>query len=133
MVNDKGILACADSSLTGEVKVTGVIGKGTYQCTWNGDWHPEAYDDYALLAAKLAPTATVLDVTDAARWDEDWTAIKAKCPNIEIRTTATAISLHPSAFTRQTSDIKYHNLGGQRVAQPVNGLYIVNGKKVIKK
>ena len=85
------------------------------------------------MAAKLAPTATVLDVTDAARWDEDWTAIKAKCPNIEIRTTATAISLHPSAFTHQTSDIKYHNLGGQRVAQPVNGLYIVNGKKVIKK
>ena len=34
MVNDKGILACADNSLTGEVKVTGVIGKGTYQCTW---------------------------------------------------------------------------------------------------
>ena len=100
---------------------------------WNGDWHPEAYDDYALLAAKLAPTATVLDVTDAARWDEDWTAIKAKCPNIEIRTTATAISLHPSDITRQPSDIKYHNLGGQRVVQPVNGLYIVNGKKVIKK
>ena len=133
MVNDKGILACADNSLTGEVKVSGVIGKGTYQCTWNGDWHPEAYDDYALLAAKLAPTATVLDVTDAARWDEDWTAIKAKCPNIEIRTTATAISLHPSAITRQPSDIKYHNLGGQRVAQPTKGLYIVNGKKVIKR
>ena len=38
MVNGKGILACADNSLTGEVKVTGVIGKGTYQCTWDGDW-----------------------------------------------------------------------------------------------
>ena len=26
----------------------------------------------------------------------------------------------------------YYNLNGQRVAQPVKGLYIVNGKKVIK-
>ena len=50
MVNDKGILACADNSLTGEVKATGTIGKGTYQCTWDGDWHPLSYDDYALLA-----------------------------------------------------------------------------------
>ena len=85
MVNDMGILSCADNSLTGEVKVTGVIGKGTYQCTWDGDWHSEAYDDYALLAKKLAPTATVLDVSEAGRWDEDWTAIQAKCPGIVIR------------------------------------------------
>ena len=54
-----GILSCADNSLTGEVKVTGVIGKGTYQCTWDGDWHSEAYDDYALLAKKLAGIANV--------------------------------------------------------------------------
>ena len=42
MVNGKGLHAYADNSLTGEVVVTGVIGKGSYQCTWNGDWHPEA-------------------------------------------------------------------------------------------
>ena len=53
MVDGKGLLAYDDNSLTGEVVVTGVLGKGNYQCTWNGDWHPEAYDDYALLAAKL--------------------------------------------------------------------------------
>ena len=131
MVNDKGILTCADNSLTGEVKVTGVIGKGTYQCTWNGDWHGEAYDDYALLAKKLAPTATVLDVSKAGRWDEDWTAIKAKCPNIVIRTDATAISTVKAEKTVAAGE--YFNLAGQRVAQPTKGLYIVNGKKVIVK
>ena len=131
MVNDMGILTCADNSLTGEVKVTGVIGKGTYQCTWNGDWHGEAYDDYALLAKKLAPTATVLDVSKAGRWDEDWTAIKAKCPNIVIRTDATAISTVKAEKTVAAGE--YFNLAGQRVAQPTKGLYIVNGKKVIVK
>jgi hypothetical protein len=132
MVNDMGILACPDNSLTGEVKVTGVIGKGTYQCTWNGDWHGEAYDDYALLAKKLAPTATVLDVSKAGRWDEDWTAIKAKCPNIVIRTDATGIA-NVAKSQEQTANSQYFNLAGQRVAQPTKGLYIVNGKKVIVK
>ena len=131
MVNDMGILACPDNSLTGEVKVTGVIGKGTYQCTWNGDWHPEAYDDYALLAKKLAPTATVLDVSEADRWEEDWTAIQTKCPGIEIRTNATAISTVKAEKTVAAGE--YFNLAGQRVAHPAKGLYIVNGKKVIVK
>ena len=131
MVNDMGILTCPDNSLTGEVKVTGVIGKGTYQCTWNGEWHGEAYDDYALLAKKLASTATVLDVSKADRWDEDWTAIKAKCPNIVIRTNATAISTVNAEKTVAAGE--YFNLAGQRVAQPTKGLYIVNGKKVIVK
>ena len=134
MVNDMGILACADNSLTGEVKVTGVIGKGTYQCTWNGDWHPEAYDDYALLAKKLAPTATVLDVSEAGRWDEDWTAIQAKCPGIVIRTDATGIDA--TLVNSEKVNSQYFNLAGQRVAHPAKGakgLYIVNGKKVIVK
>ena len=132
MVNDMGILACADNSLTGEVKVTGVIGKGTYQCTWDGDWHSEAYDDYALLAKKLAPTATVLDVSEAGRWDEDWTAIQAKCPGIVIRTDATGIA-NVAKSQELTANSQYFNLAGQRVAQPTQGLYIVNGKKVIVK
>ena len=130
MVNDMGILACADNSLTGEVKVTGVIGKGTYQCTWNGDWHPEAYDDYALLAKKLAPTATVLDVSEAGRWDEDWTAIQAKCPGIVIRTDATGIA-NVAKSQEQTANSQYFNLAGQRVAHPAKGLYIVHGQTVI--
>lgn len=131
MVKGKGILACDDNSLTGEVKVTGVIGKGTYQCTWNGEWHGEAYDDYALLAKKLAPTATVLDVSETDRWDEDWTAIQAKCPGIEIRTNATAISTVKAEKTVAAGE--YFNLAGQRVQQPAKGLYIVNGKKVMVK
>jgi len=130
MVNDMGILTCADNSLTGEVKVTGVIGKGTYQCTWDGKWHPEAYDDYALLAKKLASTATVLDVSEAGRWDEDWTAIQAKCPGIVIRTDATGIA-NVAKSQEQTANSQYFNLAGQRVAQPTQGLYIVNGKKYI--
>ena len=132
MVNDMGILTCADNSLTGEVKVTGVIGKGTYQCTWDGDWHPEAYDDYALLAKKLASTATVLDVSEAGRWDEDWTAIQAKCPGIVIRTDATGIA-NVAKSQELTANSQYFNLAGQRVAHPAKGLYIVNGKKVIVK
>lgn len=136
MVNGKGILACADNSLTGEVKVTGVIGKGTYQCTWDGDWHPETYDDYALLAKKLASTATVLDVSEAGRWDEDWTAIQAKCPGIVIRTDASGIA-NVAKSQELTANSQYFNLAGQRVANgqkpTAKGLYIVNGKKVIIK
>ena len=136
MVNDMGILSCADNSLTGEVKVTGVIGKGTYQCTWDGDWHSEAYDDYALLAKKLAPTATVLDVSEAGRWDEDWTAIQAKCPGIVIRTDASGIA-NVAKSQELTANSQYFNLAGQRVANgqkpTAKGLYIVNGKKVIIK
>ena len=136
MVNGKGILACADNSLTGEVKVTGVIGKGTYQCTWDGDWHQEAYDDYALLAKKLASTATVLDVSEARCWDEDWTAIQAKCPGIVIRTDATGIA-NVAKSQELTANSQYFNLAGQRVANgqkpTAKGLYIVNGKKVIIK
>jgi hypothetical protein len=84
MVNDTGIRMLADNSLTGNVMVTGVIGKGSYQNTWSGDWHSEAYDDYALLAAKLAADAKTLDVRGAGRWDEDWDVIKAKCPDLKI-------------------------------------------------
>ena len=112
MVNGKGILACADNSLTGEV------------------------DDYALLAKKLASTATVLDVSEAGRWDEDWTAIQAKCPGIVIRTDATGIA-NVEKSQELTANSQYFNLAGQRVANgqkpTAKGLYIVNGKKVIVK
>ena len=132
MVNDKGILACADNSLTGEVKVTGTIGKGTYQCTWDGDWHPLSYDDYALLASKLATGATVLNVSEAARWDEDWDVITAKCPGITIITDATGIRQLNN--TDSHADNKVYTLSGQLCTNTsAKGIYIVNGKKVIKK
>ena len=134
MVNDKGILGCADNSLTGEVKVTGTIGKGTYQCTWDGDWHPETYDDYALLAAKLAPTATKLDVSGAGRWDEDWDVIKAKCPNITIVTSDNPTGIQQLKNTDSHADNKVYTLSGQLCTNTsAKGIYIVNGKKVIKK
>lgn len=133
MVAGKGLHAYADNSLTGEVVVTGVIGKGSYQCTWNGDWHPEAYDDYALLAAKLAPTATKLDVTAAGRWDEDWNVIKAKCPGIEIVTEqSTAVNTLRSA--RLDAARVFTTLSGQRVANiNTKGVYIIDGKKAVVK
>ena len=131
MVNGKGILSVPDNSLTGEVKVTGTIGKGTYQCTWDGDWHPLPYDDYALLASKLATGATVLNVSEAARWDEDWDVIKAKCPGITIITDATGIRQLNN--TDSHADNKVYTLSGQLCTNTsAKGIYIVNGKKVIK-
>ena len=132
MVNGKGILSVPDNSLTGEVKVTGTIGKGTYQCTWDGDWHPLPYDDYALLASKLATGATVLNVSEAARWDEDWDVIKAKCPGITIITDATGIRQLNN--TDSYADNKVYTLSGQLCTNTsAKGIYIVNGKKVIRK
>ena len=129
MVNGKGIRFYPDNSLAAEVKVTGVIGKGKYQNTWVDPWKEEIYDDYALIAQKLAPTATKLDVSEAGRWDEDWSAIQAKCSGINIVTDATSID---GIKTQETSaEGEYFNLNGQRVAHPNKGLYIVNGKKVI--
>lgn len=135
MVNDMGVRTLADNSLTGDVVVTGTIGKGTYQNTWDGDWHPETYDDFALLAAKLAADAKTLDVSNAAVWEADWDVIKAKCPNIEIRTnTESGIStLLKDLQKKQTADDQIYNLAGQRMgSQPVKGIYIQNGKKVLR-
>ena len=116
--------------LTGDVVVTGVIGKGNYQCTWNGDWHPEAYDDYALLAAKLAADVKTLDVRGAGRWDEDWDVIKAKCPSVKIIMSDEDATGIGAMLSDDGKMHHYFNLAGQRTAHPVKGLYIVNGKKV---
>lgn len=143
MVNDMGILTLADNSLTGDVVVTGVIGKGTYQNTWDGDWHSEAYDDYALLASKLAANATSLDVTAAGLWDEDWDQIRTKCPGIKIipidntdepggDEPGETDGIQTVQQVRQAGP-QYYNLAGQRVAQPAGGLYIINGKKYVVK
>ena len=134
MVNDMGVRSLADNSLTGDIVVTGVIGKGTYQCTWDGDWHPEAYDDYAVLAAKLATDASTLDVRGAGRWDEDWDVIKNKCPNIKIiRTDDDVTGINNVRNNMSEVKNEFFNLSGQRIAQPTKGLYIVNGKKTIVK
>lgn len=136
LVDDIAVRTKADNSLDGDVVVTGTIGKGTFQCTWDGDWHPQAYDDYAMLAAKLAPTAKTLDVRGAGHWDEDWDVIKTKCPEIKIILTDEDVPPTDGITQATTNDLQpttIYNLAGQRVMNPQHGLYIVNGKKVMMK
>lgn len=134
MVNDRAVRALPDNSLTGEVVVTGVIGKGTYQNTWSGDWHTEAYDDWALLAAKLAPTATKLDISGAGRWDEDLNVIKAKCPNIVIVTETTGIqTVKQNSSLKGKKGERYSVFGVRMNGNAQNGLYIQDGKKYFGK
>lgn len=134
MVNDRAVRALPDNSLTGEVVVTGVIGKGKYQNTWSGDWHTEAYDDWALLAAKLAPTATKLDISGAGRWDEDLNVIKAKCPNIVIVTETTGIqTVKQNSSLNGKKGERYSVFGVRMNGNAQNGLYIQDGKKYFGK
>lgn len=133
MVNDMGVRAMPDNSLTGDVVVTGVIGKGTYQNTWDGDWHSEAYDDYAVLASKLAADALTLDVRGAGRWNEDWDVIKAKCPGIKIILTDEDMTAISSVRHSHSKKNEIYDLQGRRVAHPAKGLYISDGKKKLAK
>ena len=133
MVNGMGVRTVADNSLTGDVVVTGVIGKGSYQNTWSGDWHPETYDDYALLAAKLSANAETLDVRGAGRWDEDWDVIRAKCPDIKIILSDDDVTGIEAIENNKSDKDVYYNLAGQRVLKPSKGLYIVNGRKIMVK
>lgn len=133
MVNGMGVRTVADNSLTGDVVVTGVIGKGSYQNTWSGDWHPETYDDYALLAAKLSANAETLDVRGAGRWDEDWNVIRAKCPDIKIILSDDDVTGIEAIENNKSDKDVYYNLAGQRVLKPSKGLYIVNGRKIMLK
>ena len=133
MVNDMGVRAMPDNSLTGDVVVTGVIGKGTYQNTWDGDWHSEAYDDYAVLASKLASDALTLDVRGAGRWNEDWDVIRAKCPGIKIIQTDEETTAISSVRHSHSKKNEIYDLQGRRVAHPAKGLYISDGKKKLAK
>ena len=133
MVNGMGVRTVADNSLTGDVVVTGVIGKGSYQNTWSGDWHPETYDDYALLAAKLSANAETLDVRGAGRWNEDWDVIRAKCPDIKIILSDDDVTGIEAIENNKSDKDVYYNLAGQRVLKPSKGLYIVNGRKIMLK
>ena len=133
MVNDMGVCAMPDNSLTGDVVVTGVIGKGTYQNTWDGDWHSETYDDYAVLASKLASDALTLDVRGAGRWNEDWDVIRAKCPGIKIILTDEETTVISSVRHSHSKKNEIYDLQGRRVAHPAKGLYISDGKKKLAK
>lgn len=132
MVGGKGVVSYDDNSITGDVTATGVIGKGTYQCTWDGDWHSESYDDYALLASKLASTVTKLDVKDAGRWDEDWTAIRNKCNGIKISPVDDETAITEVSAEKPASASETYNVAGQRVSPSAKGLIIQNGHKIMK-
>ena len=66
MVKGVAVRTIADNSLSGHVVITGAVGKGNYLKTWDGDWHQEAYDDYALLAKKLSRGVTSVDLRQAS-------------------------------------------------------------------
>jgi len=91
MVNGSGIRALADDALKDQrVNITGSLSKGTYQCTWEGDWHPENYDDYTTLSSKISSDVCFLDLTGATVADGDGPQLRSKNPNLLI--------LSPTAF-----------------------------------
>ena len=81
MVGDVAVRTLADDALTGNVVVTGFIKKGNYQNTWNGDWHPEDFDDYNVLASKLSDNVTSIDLRGAQVYDGDAPQLRQKNKN----------------------------------------------------
>ena len=81
MVNDIAVRTLEDGSLTGNVVVTGLIKKGKYQNTWDGDWHSEDFDDYNVLASKLSANVTSIDLRGAQVYDGDAPQLRQKNPN----------------------------------------------------
>jgi hypothetical protein len=133
MVGDKALTAVADNSLTGEVTVTGSLMKGDCQNANVVDWVKVEYDDFAILKEKLATTATKLDVRGVILKDAYWDQIQDKCPGITIVTDDAVITGITTVKSQKAAAAdEYFNLAGQRIAQPTKGLYIVNGKKIIK-
>ncbi len=85
MVGDVAVRTMADGALTDkQVIVAGSLRKGSYQCTWDGDWHSEPYDDYSLLLSKLSPDVCFLNLTGAAVADGDSPQLRLKNPNLLI-------------------------------------------------
>lgn len=74
-----------DNSLTTQqVEITGSLSKGTYQCTWDGDWHPVAYDDYTTLTSKISADVCFLNLSGAAVSDGDGPQLRTKNSNLMI-------------------------------------------------
>ena len=83
LVNDNAIRTLEDGSLTDkQIIVTGSMSKGSYQNTWDGDWHTEAYDDYSTLLSKISPDVCFLNLTGAAIADGDSPQLRQKNPNL---------------------------------------------------
>ena len=91
MVGGSAIRTLADNALRDQqVIVTGSLSKGEYQCTWDGDWHNVAYDDYTTLTSKISADVCFLNLTGAAVADGDGPQLRTKNPNLLI--------LSPTAF-----------------------------------
>ena len=85
MVNGSAIRTLGDNALTDQqVIVTGSLSKGVYQCTWDGDWHSVAYDDYATLTSKISADVCFLNLTGAAVSDGDGPQLRTKNSNLMI-------------------------------------------------
>ena len=84
-VNGVAVRTMAEGSLTDkQVIVGGSMRKGTYQNTWDGEWHSENFDDYSLLLSKLSPEVCFLNVVDAEIADGDSPQLRQKNPNLMI-------------------------------------------------
>lgn len=132
MVGDQLLTACADNSLTGDVKVTGSLMRGDCQNA-NGDWFRVDYDDFAVLKDKLAPETTSLDVRGVILKDAYWDQIQEKCPAITIYTdNGVLTAIRNVSVEPQPATADIYTLTGVRVADGTQrGFYIANGKKYI--
>ena len=106
MVNGSAIRTLADDALTDQqVIVTGSLSKGEYQCTWDGDWHNVAYDDYATLTSKISADVCFLNLTGAAVADGDGPQLRTKNPNLLI--------LSPSDFYHTDNVIRWDEVNSR--------------------
>lgn len=71
LADGTAVRTLSNDALTGAVTLTGLMGKGNYQCTWDGAWHNVSYDDYAMLNSKLSSGITSVDATGATLNDFD--------------------------------------------------------------
>ena len=71
LADGTAVRTLSDDALTGAVTLTGLMGKGDYQCTWDGAWHNVSYDDYVMLNSKLSSGITSVDATGATLNDFD--------------------------------------------------------------
>ena len=100
------IRTLGDNSLTSkQVEITGSLSKGTYQCTWDGDWHPETYDDYTTLTSKISADVCFLNLSGAAVADGDSPQLRTKNPNLLI--------LSPSDFYNTENVIRWDEVNSR--------------------
>ena len=94
------IRTLGNNSLTSkQVEITGSLSKGEYQCTWDGDWHNVAFDDYETLTSKISADVCFLNLTGAAVADGDGPQLRSKNPNLLI--------LSPTAFYATDNVIRW--------------------------